>query len=296
MVAAIPVGLVGAGSWAERVHAPMIAAGPETSLVAVWARRFEAAKALADTYGAQPFDDYDAFLAACEAVDFAVAPEAQPDLAIRAARAGKPLLLEKPLGATLEAATAMAEAIKEAGVPSLLTLTYRFIPGMDEFISSTVSGKPIGARATFLAGYISRTGSPWRQERGALLDVGPHTIDLVSAVLGPAVRIVAHGDSRKWVGLLLDHEGGGCSQIAISPAVTVAPPRVGVEAFGPEGSFAFNSWSGSRQFAFGALRHAFATAVRTDKEHPLNAQHGLYLQRLVHLAEQQLADRQLAPH
>ncbi|HPJ19491.1 MAG TPA: gfo/Idh/MocA family oxidoreductase, partial [Actinomycetota bacterium] len=35
----VRVGLVGAGPWAEILHAPMLAAGPETTLAVVYARR-----------------------------------------------------------------------------------------------------------------------------------------------------------------------------------------------------------------------------------------------------------------
>ena len=39
----VAVGLVGAGGWADLVHAPTLAAGPQTRLAGVWARRPEAA-------------------------------------------------------------------------------------------------------------------------------------------------------------------------------------------------------------------------------------------------------------
>ncbi|MFE6133357.1 gfo/Idh/MocA family oxidoreductase, partial [Streptomyces sp. NPDC056437] len=39
--APVRVGLVGAGPWARAMHARMLAAGPETTLTAVWARRPE---------------------------------------------------------------------------------------------------------------------------------------------------------------------------------------------------------------------------------------------------------------
>jgi hypothetical protein len=35
----VEVGLIGAGPWAQVMHAPVLAAGPETRLAAVWARR-----------------------------------------------------------------------------------------------------------------------------------------------------------------------------------------------------------------------------------------------------------------
>ncbi|MFD1312107.1 gfo/Idh/MocA family oxidoreductase, partial [Streptomyces kaempferi] len=48
----VEVGLVGAGPWARAMHARMLAAGPETRLAAVWARRAEAARETAAPHGA----------------------------------------------------------------------------------------------------------------------------------------------------------------------------------------------------------------------------------------------------
>ncbi|MYV98067.1 Gfo/Idh/MocA family oxidoreductase, partial [Streptomyces sp. SID3343] len=107
----VAVGLVGAGPWAERVHAPVFAAGPQTRLAAVWARRPDAAQRLAERYDAVACTEYDDLLDRCEAVVFAVAPEAQPALAERAAQAGKAVLLEKPVADNLDAARRLADAI-----------------------------------------------------------------------------------------------------------------------------------------------------------------------------------------
>ena len=72
----VAVGLVGAGTWARRMHAPMLAAGPETRLAAVWSRRLEPALSIVGQVGPVPVtDDFDAFLARCEAVAFAVPPD-----------------------------------------------------------------------------------------------------------------------------------------------------------------------------------------------------------------------------
>jgi predicted dehydrogenase len=51
------VGLVGGGPWARTVHAPGLAAHPDTELAAVWTRRPEAAADLAVEYGARSYTD-----------------------------------------------------------------------------------------------------------------------------------------------------------------------------------------------------------------------------------------------
>src|SRR5687768_14983337 len=104
------VGLVGAGPWAAMVHAPVLAAGPETTLEVVWARRPEAAAELAGKFGAAPVSSFDELLGRCEALAFCVPPMVQAELAPVAAKAGKALLLEKPLAGDLDGAQRVADA------------------------------------------------------------------------------------------------------------------------------------------------------------------------------------------
>ena len=117
------------------MHAPMLAAGPETVLTAVWARRPEAARRVAGPLGAAVAGSPEELFDGCEAVAFAVPPAVQAPLAVRAARAGKALLLDKPLGADLAAARAVAEAVAEAGVVSQLVLTKRYHPATRAFLA-----------------------------------------------------------------------------------------------------------------------------------------------------------------
>src|SRR5690348_7189167 len=100
----VEVGLVGAGPWAATMHGPVLAAGPQTRLSAVWARRPDAAAELAARLGTHAAGSFEELLDRCEAVAFAVPPDVQSTLAPRAARAGKALLLEKPLALDLSAA------------------------------------------------------------------------------------------------------------------------------------------------------------------------------------------------
>ncbi len=289
--AAIPVGLVGAGPWAKMVHAPMLAAGPETRLAGIWARRPEASRDLAARYNIPSFEDYDDLLAACEAVAFAVAPEAQPELATRAARAGKALLLEKPPGADVGGALRIAEAVAGAGVPSMLMLSYRFSDAVRAFVAEARAFDASGARATFISGGLlaGPFAFGWRLDRGALLDLGPHAIDLASATLGKVTRVHAHGDPLRWVGLLLDHESGAVSEISLSGTVGIPQAKVGIELFGPGGTIAVDGMTGMGPAVFANIRAAFAACVRTGTAHELDAAHGLYLQRIIDEAESQLA-------
>ncbi|MFJ7073519.1 Gfo/Idh/MocA family protein [Streptomyces sp. NPDC098781] len=279
----VEVGLVGAGPWARAMHARMIAAGPETRLAAVWARRPEAAQQAAAPYGAQIAADFDELLDRCEAVAFAVPPAVQADLAVRAAERGKALLLEKPLGPDLKAATRLADAIAEAGVISQLVLTKRYHPTTRAFLAAARALDVTGARACYLHGAF-RGGdfaTGWRLEHGALLDLGPHLLDLLDASIGPIAHVRGTGDPRRWIELTCEHENGAVSQASLSGAVAVPRVLTRVELFGAAEPLVYDTADIDHEECWPVLRRDFATAVRTHTPAELDARRGLYLQTLL---------------
>ena len=117
MSAPLRFGLVGTGHWARIAHAPALASTKGIELAAVWGRNPQAAAELAAAYHATPHEDLAAFLAGVDGVAFAVPPDVQAPIAVRAARAGKHLLLEKPIAlseadAGSDAASLRARAVR----------------------------------------------------------------------------------------------------------------------------------------------------------------------------------------
>jgi predicted dehydrogenase len=288
---ALTVGLAGAGPWAAAVHAPTFATGPETVLGGVWSRRPESAQPIAEAHGVPVFADFDALVAACDAVALAVPPSVQPDLAVRAARAGRPLLLEKPLADTVAGAEAIAAAVAEAGVASVMLLTYRFAAPVREFLARAATFTAHGGRAAFVSGAFlaeSPYAHGWRIERGCVLDVGPHILDLVDAALGPIVAVEARGDAREWVSIVCEHATGSFSDVAISCSTGIMPSRTEVELFGRTGSVAVDARADDRAAMWARLRREFAEAVATGRPHPCDAARGLQVQRIVDAVETSL--------
>src|SRR5882724_7922562 len=109
MTTPLRAGLVGTGHWAQTAHAPALASADGLSFTAVWGRNRAAAQALAGRHDAAAYTDLAAFLDAVDLVAFSVPPGVQSDLARQAARAGKHLLLEKPVALTVPAADALAD-------------------------------------------------------------------------------------------------------------------------------------------------------------------------------------------
>jgi predicted dehydrogenase len=287
----IAVGLVGAGPWAARVYAPMLAAGPETRLAAVWTRRAEAARALADAHGATAADSFDALLERCEAVAFAVPPNVQAELGVRAARAGKALLLDKPLALALEPAERLARAVEEAGVVTQLMLTHRYRTATAVFLEQARGFDAIGARLAFLSSAFLRGpyACVWRREHGALHDLGPHAFDLLEAAMGPIESMTGAGDPRRWVALACRHASGAVSDVALSGAVALEPSVFRLALFGERGGLEFDGVAAAAEEPWAEVRRRFAGAFSSGRSSGLDVHRGLLLQRLIDRALRVLA-------
>src|SRR5262249_47728601 len=140
-------GLAGTGHWARIVHAPALASTPGIQLAGVWGRNAQAAAALADEYGCASYLDFGELLAHVDAVDFALPPDVQAELGARAAGAGKHLLLEKPIATSEPGADALAAAVQEAGVASVVFFTARFQPEVRAWLAAAAGGRWTGASA-----------------------------------------------------------------------------------------------------------------------------------------------------
>ncbi|WP_327426233.1 Gfo/Idh/MocA family protein [Streptomyces sp. NBC_01236] len=281
--APVKVGLVGAGPWARAVHARVLAAGPETQLTSVWARRPEAARETAAPYDADVAATFEELLDCCEAVAFAVPPAVQAELASVAAKAGKALLMEKPIALDLPSAQRLVDAVDTAGVVSQLVLTNRYHPATRQFLKAAQDLDVVGARSCCLSGAFlgGDFATPWRLEHGALLDLGPHLLDLLDAALGPIVRVRGAGDLRRWIELTCEHASGAISQASLSGSVDVERGITRIELFGRHPELVFDSTALDHEESWPVLRREFATAVRTGRSGELDARRGLYLQTLM---------------
>ena len=285
------VGLVGAGPWAELFTAPLLARGPDCALAAVWARRPDRAQRVAGRHAATVAGSFEELLGTCEAVAFAVPPDVQAELATRAAAAGLPVLLDKPIALELDAAERVADAIAGNGVVSQLVLTNRYRPSMRAFLETATTFEARAGRATFIGGGAIPGGyfaTPWRMERGGLLDVGPHVLDALDAALGTIVEVQAAGDPLGVVAVTCTHEDGATSQATVSVTTPVDPSGLVVELFGPRGRLTLDTTVSDADdqrrdtgTAMATLASEFAAAVRSGVPHPLDVQRGLHLQRLI---------------
>jgi predicted dehydrogenase len=282
----LQVGLVGAGSWAQSFHAAMFANQEETELAAVWARRTQAAEELAQKFGTIAVSSFEELLDRCEAVVLAVPPDAQAEYASLAAKAGKALLLEKPLGLDLDQAQRLADDVNEAGVINLVTLTNRYSPTVREFVSQSQRRKALGAMGMFINGACLPGGSfatPWRTKHGSLLDVGPHVIDLLDAVAGPIVDIHGQGDPTKFFTFQAHHESGAQSTGSLSLVAPVRQDVTGVRLFTDKGELSVEFVGGDPAIP-GVIRTDLVDAIVNNRPHMIDVNRALHVQRLLQQA------------
>lgn len=290
---ALRMGLVGAGPWAHKVHGPGIVGHPRTELVATWARRVEAAAEVAALGGATAFDDFDEFLRHVDAVAFAVPPAVQAPLATKAAEAGKHLVLEKPVAPSAEEAEKLVGAVEQAGVTSIMMLTFRYDAGTRQWLDEVHrTAEWDGGLARWFSGTLldaKYERSQWRHDGGALADIGPHVFDLLDAALGPVISVEqARLDRTVWH-VMLGHENGRVSTATLSMHTPTYPAVTDFAVHGPHGFLAFDA-SGDAAARYAVLLDDFVRLVGDNTaEHPLDVRRGLHLQRLLGRVTDQLA-------
>ncbi|MFG1806453.1 Gfo/Idh/MocA family protein [Streptomyces sp. NPDC049040] len=282
------VGLLGTGPWARLAYGPALAAHPAVEFAGVWGRRPEAAGEVARMFGTRAHEDADALIADVDAVAFALPPAVQAPLAVRAARAGRHLLLDKPLAATVEAAREVVEAVEQAGVRSVVFFTLRFDAGVAGWIDrQAAAGGWYTGRADWYGDVFGGEGSPfadspWRREKGGLWDVGPHALSVLLPVLGDVEAVSASRGPADTVHLALRHASGASSTAVLTLTAPPAAAGVAVEFRGTQGVV-----SCPDDLAVPATE-ALARAVdvlATGEPHPCDARFGLRVTEILAAAE-----------
>jgi predicted dehydrogenase len=291
-------GLVGTGYWARELHAVGVAGHPDAELVGVWGRDPDKAAALAGTHGATGFsgsDGYDDMLAVVDAVVFSVPPDVQAALAVRAAQAGRHLLLEKPVALSHAAASEVADAVAGAGVASVVFFTERFVAEREAWLQERVAAETLGGEAAWLASLRTPdnpfAGSQWRQQRGGLWDVGPHALSVLLPVLGPVTSVAGARGREDLVHLVLTHQNGATSTVGLSLTMPPNATRAKLAFYDEKG---WHTRPDTEQAGSGdAVSHQrravgeLVENLRTgDTEHRVDVRFGAEVVRVLELAQQ----------
>lgn len=289
------IGLVGNGYWARVTHAAGLqAAEPSVQLAGVWGRDLAKSQSLAADLGVTAYDDVDRMFDDVDAVAFSVPPQVQSELAARAARLGKHLLLEKPIAVAPDAAAELAEAVHEAGVASVVFFTGRYDSKQRAWIEQTAARTDWDAATGLWLGAAFSSDSPfdtpWRRDKGGLWDVGPHALAMLSGVLGPIEAITARAGRRDLVHLITEHASGASATYSVSIDAAPGAAVTSLTVWGPAGR---TELAGGPTDPVGALataaRELAAAAGQQQPSHPLDVHFGRRVVELLADAQAQLA-------
>ena len=194
-------GIVGAGVIAA-IHADAIAMVPDTRLAAVTDVTVGAAAAFAAAHDCAAEPDLDALLARpdVDVVSVCVPSGLHAEVGIRAARAGKHLVVEKPIDVTLGAADRLIDAARAAGVALTVISQHRFDPGLIEakrLLDEGALGRLVLGEAStkWYRTQAYYDSAAWRgtnaMDGGSLMNQGIHYVDLLRWCMGPVSEVTA---------------------------------------------------------------------------------------------------------
>jgi len=110
-----------------------------------------------------------------DVIDIAAPNDVHHDIAIAAAKAGKMVMCEKPLGRTAAEAEAMVKAVEAAGVPNTVWYNYRRVPAVTmikQLLDEGKLGRIFHYRAKFLQDWTISKDLP--QGGGVVIAVPGH--------------------------------------------------------------------------------------------------------------------------
>ena len=175
------IGIAGAGHFG-RYHALKVAASDRAKLMGIYDPDLERAKTVGWEAGASEIG-FEDMLPMIDALIVAAPAEVHHELSIRALRAGKHVLVEKPIAATLRQANEMAALAKERGLVLQVGHLERF-SGAYRAIAGRI-GVPLYIEAMRIAPF-----KPRGTDVSVILDLMIHDLDLVLALVDSEIESV----------------------------------------------------------------------------------------------------------
>ena len=257
------IGLLGCGPISQAAHLDAIRKARNADLYAIC----DVARGLTDRLAAvcRPeavYNDFAAMLAdpRVEAVVIAVADQFHVPLCRQALSAGKPVLIEKPLGVTVEECEGLRDLVTRTGLVFQVGNNRRFEPGMAQ--ARRFLREEAGELLTLDAWYydsvyrytmqdnlypvpvecpnVKRPPGDWKanRQRYLLITHGVHLLDTARFLAGPLVAVharhAAHGEMHGW-SIQVEFASGALGQLSL-----ISPRRgdfeEGFRAHGAHGS------------------------------------------------------------
>lgn len=243
----IRVGLIGYGYAGRTFHAPLIRATPGLELVAVSSSRPDRVTDDLPGTGVVPSAADLLAMSSIDLVVIAAPPEVHAPLSASALRAGKHVVVDKPIAPTLEEARATA-ALARAGDRVLAVFQNRRWDGDFLALSDLLSRGVLGEVSHFESHfdrYRPVVRDRWRERPGAGAglwhDLGPHLVDQALRLFGLPDRVLASQAAQRagsqvddWVHVVLEYNR---LRAILHASVLVAAPLLRFVVHGRNGSW-----------------------------------------------------------
>jgi len=202
----VRIGIVGCGSINTRSHIPDLLTGSTGKITAFCDTVVARAEALAKQHGGKAYQEFEALLRDPEvdAVVLGVPNALHAPMTIAALRAGKHVMVEKPMALTRDEAKAMIATAKETGKKLMVGQSQRYMPPhrkAQEILKSGRLGKVLTFRSSFLHGgpeswSIDNSPETWFFKKslagmGVCGDLAIHKADIMRVLLGEEITEVS---------------------------------------------------------------------------------------------------------
>jgi predicted dehydrogenase len=175
------IALVGCGYWGSK-HARVLHSTEGVGEVVLVDGREDRLRNLTRTYKtARCFPDLSPALADADAVVVATPPSTHVDIALTAIRAGKHVLVEKPLAPTSAGGQMLVRAALDAGVLLMVGHTFEYNPAVRK-LREIVRSKELG-EVYYIDSARLNLGL-YQNDVNVILDLAPHDISIINYVLG----------------------------------------------------------------------------------------------------------------
>ncbi|MDI6690597.1 MAG: Gfo/Idh/MocA family oxidoreductase [Candidatus Bathyarchaeota archaeon] len=213
------VAVIGTGFWG-RNHARIYKELKETELLAVCDIDAEKAKTVAKQFDVTPYTSIGKMLKRkdIEAVSICTWSTSLAKEAIKALKAGKHVLVEKPMAANVNQAEKLLKTTDKEGLHIMVGFLMRFIPGL-QHIKKAIETKTLGE----IVCATSKRVSQWPErigDVGVVKDTAIHDIDIMRHLFSEdPIAVYAKAGSMRhkkfedYAQIMLTFEGGKCAFI-----------------------------------------------------------------------------------
>ena len=178
----VNVGVIGMGNMGQH-HARIFSKLPQANLIAICDSHQKMGEKIAKKFKCTFYEDYKKMLVSenLEAVSIAVPTRFHKKVAIDSIRAGKHVLVEKPISSTINQGEQIIRVAKKRGVILTVGHVERFNPAvrkLKELIDRKNFGQIISITTKRVGPFV-----PWIKDAGVLIDLAVHDIDIINYLL-----------------------------------------------------------------------------------------------------------------